>query len=201
MRSAVFFTGPAVSGYARDSRVTGEAPRVRPDRKCGLRNRFPASRPHQSAGYAPALAGNHADPPFGRRFRPWPSRVTTPGGPVGFRLQSPSTLEITTAKEDTRAQYIKYVQDFIRTVIGANLQIDEVSILSPDVRSEAERLIQTHKIDFLDCFQIVTILRGRFRHLGPESKSILITADHGLARAARAEGVRVWECTTESAPV
>ena len=48
MRSAVFFTGPAVSGYARDSRVTGEAPRVRPDRKCGLRNRFPASCPHQS---------------------------------------------------------------------------------------------------------------------------------------------------------
>ena len=48
MRSAVFFTGPAVSGYARDSRVTGEAPRVRPDRKCGLRNRFPASRPHHS---------------------------------------------------------------------------------------------------------------------------------------------------------
>lgn len=104
-------------------------------------------------------------------------------------------------KRIPEAQYITYVQDFIRTVIGANLQIDEVSILSPDVRKEAERLIQTHKIDFLDCFQIVTILRGRFRHSGPESKSILITADHGLARAARAEGVRVWECTTESAPV
>src|SRR6266536_1109247 len=61
-------------------------------------------------------------------------------------------------------QYIKYVQEFIRTVLGANLQVDEVSILSPDVRTEAQRLIQTYKIDFLDCFQIVTVLRGRFRH-------------------------------------
>jgi predicted nucleic acid-binding protein len=104
-------------------------------------------------------------------------------------------------KRIPKARYIKYVKEFIRIVIGANLQIDEVSILSPDVWSEADRLIRTYKIDFLDCLQIVTILRGRFRHSGPESKSILITADHGLARAARKEGVRVWECTTESAPV
>jgi predicted nucleic acid-binding protein len=63
-------------------------------------------------------------------------------------------------------QYIKYVRDFIRTVIGANLQIDEVPLLSPVVLGEAERLIKTYKIDFLDCFQIVTILQGRFRVLG-----------------------------------
>ncbi len=101
----------------------------------------------------------------------------------------------------SESQYVKYVQDFIQTVIGANLQIDEVSILSPAVASEAVRLIQTHKIDFLDCFQIVTILQGRFRALSSESKSILITADRGLAKAARAEGARVWECTSEPAPV
>jgi predicted nucleic acid-binding protein len=99
------------------------------------------------------------------------------------------------------SQYIKYVQDFIRTVVGANLQIDEVSILAPVVHQEAERLIKTYKIDFLDCFQIVTILHGRFRHLGPESKSILITGDRDLAKAARAEGPGVWECTSEPAPV
>ena len=96
-------SGPAVSAYARGSRVTGEAPRVRPDLKCRLMNRFPPSCPHRSGRYAPALARNDADPPFGRRFRPWPSRVTTPGGPVGFRLQSPSTLEITTANADARS--------------------------------------------------------------------------------------------------
>jgi predicted nucleic acid-binding protein len=101
----------------------------------------------------------------------------------------------------TENEYLKYVQTFIRTVIGANLQIDEVSILSPTVLSETERLIKTYKIDFLDCFQIVTILQGTFRHLGPESKSILITGDRDLAKAARAEGAKVWECTSEPAPV
>jgi hypothetical protein len=46
----------------------------------------------------------------------------------------------------------------------------------------------------------VTILHGRFRELGPNSQSILITADRDLAKAARAEGAKVWDCTTEPAP-
>ena len=100
----------------------------------------------------------------------------------------------------TEDQYIKYVKDFIDGVIGANLQIDEVPILTPLVFREAERLIQKHKIDFIDCFQIVTILHGQFRFLCSDSKSILITADQALAKAARAEGARVWEVTTDPAP-
>lgn len=103
-------------------------------------------------------------------------------------------------KKITEDQYINCVRDFLRSVVGLNLQIDEVPILSPIVVSEAERLIKAHKIDFIDCFQIVTILHGRYRFLGPESKSILITADRDLAQAARAEGAKVWECTSETAP-
>lgn len=103
-------------------------------------------------------------------------------------------------KQITEIQYIKYVHDFIRTIVGVNLRIDEVSILSPIVLSETERLIRTYKLDFLDCFQIVTILHGQFHMLGPASKSILVTADRELAKAARAEGAKVWECTTEAAP-
>jgi predicted nucleic acid-binding protein len=100
----------------------------------------------------------------------------------------------------TEDQYIKYVLDFCRLILGLNLRIDEVPILAPVVSTEAERLIKKHKIDFLDCFQIVTILHGRFPKLGPNSQSILITADRDLATAARAEGARVWECTSEPAP-
>jgi len=103
--------------------------------------------------------------------------------------------------EITEDQYIKYVKEFIDGVIGTNLQIDEVPILKPPVFTEAERLFQKYKIDFIDCFQIVTILHGQFRFLCSDSKSILITADRALAKAARAEGARVWEVTTEPAPV
>ena len=95
---------------------------------------------------------------------------------------------------------MNYLQRFIRQFLGGNLRKDEVPILSPVVMSEAERLIKKYKIDFLDCFQIVTIMHGQFHVLGPNSQSILITADEGLAVAARAEGARVWECRTEPAP-
>ncbi len=97
-------------------------------------------------------------------------------------------------------QYVKFVEDFIRTVVGANLMIDEVSILLPRIISEAQRLIRRHRIDFIDSIQIVTILHGRFSPLDEDPKSILITADLDLAKAARAEGARVWEIGSEPAP-
>jgi predicted nucleic acid-binding protein len=100
----------------------------------------------------------------------------------------------------TEDQYIKYVKEFIHGYIGASLKIDEVPILKPLVIPEAERLFQKYKIDFIDCFQIVTILHGQFRFLCLDSKSILITADHALAEAARAEDARVWEVTTDPVP-
>ena len=80
-----------------------------------------------------------------------------------------------------------------------NLQIVEVPVLSTIVLDEAEKIVKTHKIDFLDAFQIVTIIQGKFRVFGSES-TILITADSGLAKAARAKNVRVWDCTSEPAP-
>jgi predicted nucleic acid-binding protein len=96
-------------------------------------------------------------------------------------------------------EYIKYVRSFILT-IGNTFEVDEVPTLWPVVSSEAERLISKYKIDFIDCFQIVTIMRGRFRIFVAGSQSVLITADRELARVARAEGARVWECTSEPAP-
>jgi predicted nucleic acid-binding protein len=100
----------------------------------------------------------------------------------------------------SEGQYIESVRAFLRKTIGSNLRTDEVPVLSTVALSEAERLIARHKIDFLDAFQIVTVMHGQFKMLGPNSKSILITADRPLAKAARAEGVKVWECTTEPAP-
>jgi predicted nucleic acid-binding protein len=100
----------------------------------------------------------------------------------------------------TEDQYIKYVRTFIRQFLGANLRQDELPILSPVVFSEAERLIKKYQIDFLDCFQIVTIMQGQFHVLRSGSQSILITADRALANAARAEGAKVWDCRTEAAP-
>ncbi len=102
-------------------------------------------------------------------------------------------------KKISEAQYLTYVKNFIR-VTGNTFRIDELPLLRPVVSSEFERLVAKYKIDFVDCLQIVTIMQGQFRIFVGPSQSILITADRDLAKAARAEGARVWECSSEFAP-
>lgn len=94
-------------------------------------------------------------------------------------------------------EYIKYINNFVKNIVGGKLEIDEMPLLSPIVLIEAEKLIKKYKIDFIDSIQIVTILHGKYFHLCGDSKSLLITADEGLAKAARAEGARVWHCIDE----
>jgi predicted nucleic acid-binding protein len=100
----------------------------------------------------------------------------------------------------TKEQYLRDCHTFTSKFLACNLRQDQASVLSPAVFAETERLVMEHNIDFVDCLQIVTIMHGQFSKLGPNSKSLLITADAGLAKAARAENARVWECRTEPAP-
>ncbi len=100
----------------------------------------------------------------------------------------------------SEVQYLTSVKNLIRTTENTFHIDDEVSILQPAVSSEFEQLVTKYKIDFVDCLQILTILRGKFCVFGGPSQTILITADRELARVARAEKVRVWECSSEPAP-
>jgi predicted nucleic acid-binding protein len=99
----------------------------------------------------------------------------------------------------SQVQYLQSVKDLIR-ITGNTFQIDELRILDPIVNDEFQRLSTKYRLDFVDCLQIVTILKGQFRIFEGPSKSILITADRDLAKAARAEGARVWECSSENPP-
>ena len=57
----------------------------------------------------------------------------------------------------TGCDYIRCIHEFIRCTVGTNLRIDEMSILSPKMLSEGERLFNQHGIDFIDALQIVTV--------------------------------------------
>jgi predicted nucleic acid-binding protein len=100
----------------------------------------------------------------------------------------------------SQEEYIKTIKNFIGITVGGKLQIEEVPLLSPIWLKEAEKLMNKHGLDFVDCCQIVTLLRGKYSPFALDSKSILITADKDLAKAARAEGARVWLCTKEPPP-
>ena len=112
----------------------------------------------------------------------------------------------------TRDEYRRDVKTFVHTIIGGNLEIEEPQFLKwignhPNqilstlrLLREAETLLNKHDLDFIDCVQIANILHGKDSLSFGASQSILITADKALAKAARAEGARGWECTSEPPP-
>ncbi len=99
----------------------------------------------------------------------------------------------------SETEYLKYVKELLR-VVGNTFQTDELEVLLPVVGKEFEQLVGKYKLDFIDCLQIATLKHGKYRIFDGPSKSILITADHKLAEAARSEGARVWECSSEDPP-
>jgi predicted nucleic acid-binding protein len=101
-------------------------------------------------------------------------------------------------KRCTQDEYFGNVRKFFSRVVSP-LHMEECP-LALQVQEEAERVMQAYNLDFVDSIQIVTLLKGRYAGLVGSSRSILITADQALAAAARQEGARVWDCTSEPAP-
>ena len=96
--------------------------------------------------------------------------------------------------------YVDTTEALLRAVRGRT-SVEDVNVLDPSVRKEVRRLVRTHRLDVIDCFQIVTLMHGNTSRLVGGSQSLLVTADDGLARAARAEGARVWQCRSEPSPL
>jgi hypothetical protein len=56
-------------------------------------------------------------------------------------------------------------------------------------------------LDLSDAFQIVSVKESFGAHMWRgDSRTILVTADRKLAKAARAEDLRVWSVLEEPAP-
>ncbi|MGZ8911085.1 MAG: type II toxin-antitoxin system VapC family toxin [Methylococcaceae bacterium] len=80
------------------------------------------------------------------------------------------------------------------------IEIDENILSDASVHLKVEEIARDNKLDLSDALQLYTIKNGKYSHLGPESASILITADKELASVAKAMGIRAWNCSKESAP-
>jgi predicted nucleic acid-binding protein len=96
--------------------------------------------------------------------------------------------------------YLFASNELLSMLSTGEINIEEPDIKHQDVIKEVEEICVKYGLDVADAFQIVTLKRS-FKDVGiGESKPILITADSGLAAAARAENLRVWNCETEPAP-
>ena len=68
----------------------------------------------------------------------------------------------------------------------------EFDFLAKNNLEMASTVVKKYKIDLLDALQIVEVKN--------KSQTLLITADTDLAKAARSEGIKVWNCIDEQSP-
>lgn len=84
--------------------------------------------------------------------------------------------------------------------LHGKIEIDENILSDASTHLKVEQIARDNKLDLSDALQLYTIKHGKYSHMGPESASILITADAPLATAAGAMGIRAWNCSKESVP-
>ncbi|MCC6714024.1 MAG: hypothetical protein IT496_02245 [Gammaproteobacteria bacterium] len=87
-------------------------------------------------------------------------------------------------------------------VFEETIQIDDsVSLTDRSTFNEAETYCKRYSLDIADALQLVALKRGFFSTLAGESKTIMVTGDGGLAKAAASEGLRVWKYRDSPEPV
>lgn len=85
-------------------------------------------------------------------------------------------------------------------VRGKKVQIDEVSFGNIESFKEVKRLVKQYNLDIVDAMQMVTVMKGKYSVYSSDSKSLFITADKDLAKAAKKEGILVWDCIDKPVP-
>jgi hypothetical protein len=83
---------------------------------------------------------------------------------------------------------------------ASSSQIKDLDFTEPTTFAQAKEMAQRSQLDLSDAFQILSVKKGYFSVLVNDSSTVLVTADRGLASAARAEGLRVWNLMSEPAP-
>jgi len=89
--------------------------------------------------------------------------------------------------------------DILKGYIGDRIQLADMDISDSEIFWEVEKTAKRCGLDIVDAYQIVTIKKDYFSRF-PEAQPTLVTADSGLAEAARKEGFSVWDCLKEPAP-
>jgi len=104
-------------------------------------------------------------------------------------------------KQLTTDQYYRAAQYLIAHAWGERIRLNDVGLVDPRVHVEVERQARAYGLDLSDALQLETLKHGYFSAalVGP-SAPVLITGDRGLASAATAEKIRVWNCKTSAEP-
>ena len=100
----------------------------------------------------------------------------------------------------TEDQYFTSTRYLVINAWGNKIEIDDINLFTPQSLTAVEELAKKHGLDLSDALQLATILKGKYAHLGPNSASVLVTADRKLSAAAEVEGIKAWNCALSAAP-
>ncbi len=103
-------------------------------------------------------------------------------------------------KEITEEKYLSASEELVANLRNGSISIEEVDITQISTFNEVEKVSKSYSIDLADAFQIITIKKGFPSSLEGDAKTIFITGDSDLAKAAVKEGLRVWDCMSEESP-
>ena len=104
-------------------------------------------------------------------------------------------------KEISREHYFFACYMLISYLEGKRSRIDdEPKFDSVETFMRVQTFAENHGLDVSDALQLLSVKYGKFCKLAKESKTVLITSDQSLAKAAKAEGLCVWNPEKESEP-
>ena len=132
-----------------------------------------------------------------RYFNDEPTKYTTP---FCF-YEALSVLKRKAVRNEiTRPEYLKAVMYLASWFRASSRSVRDPDFTAIPTLNEAKRIAETTGLDFSDAFQIVSVRDGFFAPLVSDSQTVLVTADSGLAEAARAEGLLVWDVMRDPRP-
>jgi len=95
--------------------------------------------------------------------------------------------------------YVAGSRRLVRLTKDDSIRLIEENFPTAASFPEAEKMVRTYGIDFLDAFQLISV-KDSWRYLASPSQPILVTADGPLSKAASKEGVKCWYCRETHRP-
>jgi predicted nucleic acid-binding protein len=121
-----------------------------------------------------------------------PTRYTTPL--CLYEALSVFKVKYVYRKEITRDQYDDATLSLVAWFQGMSDWMKDLDFMKVSVFRDVQEIARKHNLDLSDAFQILSVKEGYFSRMSGESRTILVTADEALARAANDEGIKAWYC-------
>ncbi len=103
-------------------------------------------------------------------------------------------------EEISNNEYLISTENLVAYLRNKSISIEDSDFTNYTIYNEVEKISKQYELDIADAFQLATLKIGFPSNLEGESKTILITADKDLSKAARNENIKAWYIIDEPAP-